>query len=79
VTFVSRLAIEADTHRRLGVAKRFVPITSVRSLSKRDMLRNDAMPRIEVDPQTFEVRADGRLLSCEPATQVPFYRAYLLR
>ena len=79
VTFVSRLAIEADTHRRLGVAKRFVPIASVRSLSKRDMLHNDAMPRIEVDPQTFDVRADGRLLSCEPATQVPFYRAYLLR
>jgi urease subunit alpha len=79
VTFVSRLALEADTHRRLGVAKRFVPISSVRGLSKRDMLHNAAMPRIEVDPQTFDVRADGRLLRCEPVTAVPLYRAYLLR
>ncbi|MEX2480416.1 MAG: urease subunit alpha [Gammaproteobacteria bacterium] len=79
VTFVSRLAIEADTHRRLGVAKRFLPMTSVRAISKRDMLHNAAMPHIEVDSQTFEVRADGRLLSCEPVTQVPLYRAYLLR
>ena len=79
VTFVSKLAIEAGTHQRLGVQKRFVPIKSVRSLSKNDMVRNSAMPEIEVDPQTFEVRADGRLLSCEPATQVPFYQKYLLR
>ena len=43
------------------------------------MLRNDAMPHIEVDTQTFEVRADGRLLMCEPATVVPFYQKYLLR
>ena len=79
VTFVSRLAIEADTHRKLGVAKDFVPISSVRQLSKRDMLRNDRMPHIEVDPRTFEVRADGELLTCEPATVVPFYQKYLLR
>lgn len=79
VTFVSRLAEEADTARRLGVAKRFVPIRSVRALSKRDMVRNDALPHIEVDAQTFEVRADGRLLTCAPATDVPFHRRYLLR
>ncbi|MEQ8345353.1 MAG: urease subunit alpha [Sneathiellaceae bacterium] len=79
VTFVSKLAIEADTHRKLGVQKRFVPIKSVRNLSKRDMLRNDAMPAIEVDPQSFEVRADGRLLLCEPATEVSFYQKYMLR
>ena len=79
VTFVSRIAIEADAHRKLGVQKRFVPIKSVRAISKRDMLRNDAMPHIEVDSQTFDVRADGRLLTCEPVTQVPFYQKYLLR
>ena len=56
-----------------------LPITSVRHISKRDMLRNDAMPRIEVDAQTFEVRADGQLLTCEPVTRVPFYQKYLLR
>ncbi|MFC3226230.1 urease subunit alpha [Marinibaculum pumilum] len=79
VTFVSKLAIEADTRRKLGVQKRFVQIKSVRNLSKRDMLHNDLMPAIEVDPQSFEVRADGKLLMCEPATEVPFYQKYMLR
>jgi urease subunit alpha len=79
VTFVSKLAIDAGTETRLGVRKRFVQIDSVRGISKRDMLHNDALPRIEVDAQTFEVRADGRLLDCAPATSVPFYRKYLLR
>jgi urease subunit alpha len=79
VTFVSRLAVQADTHRRLGVAKPFVQIRSVRRTRKRDMVRNDALPAIEVDPATFEVRADGRLLVCEPARVVPLHRAYLLR
>lgn len=79
VTFVSKLAIEAGTEQRLRVAKRFVPIRSVRGLKKTDMLRNTAMPKIEVDPQTFEVRADGRLLMCEPARRVPLNRRYMLR
>jgi urease subunit alpha len=79
VTFVSRLAVEAGTHARLGVAKRFVQIKGVRSLRKSDMVRNSALPRIEVDSQTFEVRADGRLLACEPASKVPLNRRYMLR
>ena len=79
VTFVSRLAVEAGTHARLGVAKRFVQIKGVRSLRKSDMVRNSALPRIEVDSQTFEVRADGRLLTCEPAGKVPLNRRYMLR
>jgi urease subunit alpha len=79
VTFVSKLAIEADTERKLGVAKRFVPIESVRGLSKRDMRHNDALPEIRVDPQTFEVFADGKLLTCEPATEVPLSWRYMLR
>jgi urease subunit alpha len=79
VTFVSRLAIEAGARERLGCAKRFVPIASVRALRKRHMVHNDATPRIEVDPQTFEVRADGRLLICPPAARVPLNRAYMLR
>lgn len=79
VTFVSRLAVQAGTADRLGCLKSFVPIASVRSLRKSDMRRNDALPRIEVDPQTFEVRADGRLLSCDPAREVPMSRRYFLR
>jgi urease subunit alpha len=79
VTFVSRLAMEADVERKLGVGKRMVPIRSVRGLGKRDMVLNDALPSIEVDPATFEVRADGRLLVCEPAAVVPLNRKYMLR
>ena len=56
-----------------------IPIKNVRKLRKTDMIRNAAMPRIEVDPQTFEVRADGKLLMCAPATKVPLARRYMLR
>ncbi|MEO1089662.1 MAG: urease subunit alpha [Pseudomonadota bacterium] len=79
VTFVSRLAIEAGTHERLGIAKPFVPIADVRRLRKHDMVRNAALPAIEVDPRTFEVRADGHLLTCPPATVVPLAQRHLLR
>jgi urease subunit alpha len=79
VTFVSKLAIEADTQKKLGVEKAFVPIRNLRGLGKKDMVFNDAMPKIEVDPQTFEVRADGKLLMCEPAKRVPLNRRYMLR
>jgi urease subunit alpha len=78
-TFVSKLALEADVPRKLGVIKRMIPIKSVRELSKHDMLHNDALPAIDVDPQSFEVRADGRLLTCAPAKNVPLSRRYLLR
>ena len=78
-TFVSKLAIDADVSRKLGVSKRMLPIKSVRTLTKRDMLHNSALPVIEVNPQTFEIRADGRLLTCEPAKVVPLSRRYLLR
>ncbi|MBJ3778087.1 urease subunit alpha [Acuticoccus mangrovi] len=79
VTFASKLAIDNDVARRLGVAKRMLPIRSVRRLGKRDMVRNDAMPHIEVDTETFEVRADGQLLICDPAPVVPLNRKYMLR
>jgi urease subunit alpha len=79
VNFVSKLAIEADVGRRLGLQKKMVQIKSTRALTKGDMIRNTALPHIEVDPQTFEVRADGKLLMCPPAPRVPLSRRYLLR
>lgn len=79
VTFVSRLAVEAGTHARLGVRKAFVQIDNIRGLRKTDMVRNDAMPDISVDPQSFEVFADGALLTCPPAETVPLSQKYLLR
>ncbi|MYZ46230.1 urease subunit alpha [Propylenella binzhouense] len=78
-TFVSRLAVENDVARRLGVEKTFLPMKSVRHLGKAQMVRNSLMPRIEVDSENFEVRADGRLLMCEPAAVVPLNRRYMLR
>jgi urease subunit alpha len=79
VTFVSRLAIEAGTHAKLGVQKAFVQIRSVRALGKRDMLRNAALPDVQVDPQTFAATADGVPLVVEPADNVPLARRYFLR
>jgi len=78
-TFASRLAVENGVRERLGVAKKVLPIRSVRALGKKDMLRNDACPKIEVDPRSFEVRADGRVLTCEPVTKVPLARSHFLR
>ncbi|MEM8741706.1 MAG: urease subunit alpha, partial [Pseudomonadota bacterium] len=79
VTFASRLAVENGVAARLGVQKEILPISSVRALRKTDMLRNDAMPKIEVDPQTFDVRADGVQLYAHPVGQVPLNRRYFVR
>ena len=78
-TFVSRLAIENDLQNRLRVRKAFLPIQSVRALRKTSMVRNDATPKIEVDSSTFEVRADGQLLSSPPVEKVPLNRKYFVR
>jgi urease subunit alpha len=79
VVFASRLAIEAGVRARLGLVKPMLQIKSVRTLRKSHMIRNTAMPHIEVDPQTFEVRADGRLLMSDPPSRVPLSRRYMLR
>lgn len=79
VTFASRLAVESGVAGRLGVAKEILPISSVRALRKTDMVRNAAMAAIEVDPRTFDVRADGRRLWAPPVTSVPLNRRYFLR
>ena len=79
VNFFSKLAIQLDVRRRLRLDKAAVQIKNTRSLKKSDMVRNSALPRIEVDPHTFEVRADGRLLACDPVKTVPLFRRYMLR
>ncbi|MCW5619657.1 MAG: urease subunit alpha [Burkholderiales bacterium] len=78
-TFVSQLALDNDVARKLDVQKPMLPIRSVRKLGKKDMVRNDALPDIQVDARTFDVFADGRRLWCEPAQRVPLCRRYLLR
>ncbi|RKR07561.1 urease [Kushneria sinocarnis] len=78
LTFVSQAAIDADLGRRLGLASPLSAVRDVRGVRKGDMKLNDALPRIEVDPQTYEVHADGELLSCEPAAELPLAQRYHL-
>lgn len=77
--FMSSLAMDAGMPAKLGLRKNVLPIKSVRGLRKKDMVRNDALPHVEVDPRTFDVRADGVLLTAEPAAVLPFSRKYMLR
>ena len=78
VTFVSQSALANPAVRDLGLARTLVAVRGTRGLGKRDMIRNDATPRIEVDPETYEVRADGVLLTCEPAAELPLTQRYFL-
>jgi urease subunit alpha len=78
ITFVSQAAIEAGVGRQLGLMKTLSAVRGTRSVRKRDLIHNDYQPRIEVDPQTYEVRADGQLLTCEPATVLPLAQRYFL-
>ncbi|MGR3593448.1 MAG: urease subunit alpha [Limimaricola soesokkakensis] len=78
VTFVSKAAQEDGLRERLGLAKQTVAIGDTRHVTKRDLKLNDALPAVEVDPETYEVRADGVLLTCEPAEVLPMAQRYFL-
>ena len=79
VTFVSKAAVDSGLGVALGVDKGLVAVKNTRSgISKSSMVLNDAMPDIEVDPETYEVRADGELLTCEPADILPMAQRYFL-
>lgn len=78
LTFVSQAALEKEIPSQLGLQKAAVAVSGTRQLSKRDMKLNDALPHIEVDPETYEVRADSELLICEPATVLPMAQRYFL-
>jgi urease subunit alpha len=78
VTFVSRAALELGVPGSLALRKRVVACAGTRAVRKKDMVHNAATPRIEVDPQTYEVRADGVLLTCEPARELPLAQRYFL-
>ncbi len=63
---------------RWDLSKTLIAVEHTRDIGKSDMVLNDAMPQIEVDPETYEVRADGQLLTCEPATELPMAQRYFL-
>jgi urease subunit alpha len=78
LTFVSQAALNREIPHQLGLEKLVVAVSGTRQLSKQDMKLNDALPHIEVDPQTYEVKADGKLLTCEPAITLPMSQRYFL-
>jgi len=78
MTFVSQAAADGKVAENLRLKRMLGVVQGCRALSKRDMINNDYLPRIEVDAQTYEVRADGDLLSCEPASVLPLAQRYFL-
>ena len=78
VTFVSKAALRNPAVAKLNLGKPLVAVKNTRKLGKKDMVLNDATPRIDVDPETYEVRADGELLVCEPARELPLAQRYFL-
>lgn len=78
LTFVSQASLKKGGLDSLNLNRPLVPVSGIRSLTKRDMKLNDAMPQMEVDAETYEVRADGELLTCEPATVLPMAQRYFL-
>ncbi len=78
LTFVSQAAHDAGVGAALGLKRRTVAVKNTRRIGKADMIHNSGTPAIEVDPQTYEVRADGVLLTCEPATELPMAQRYFL-
>jgi urease subunit alpha len=78
VVFASKAAVKAGLARKLDIGKAVVAVSNTRDLSKKNMIHNGATPRIEVDPETYEVRADGELLTCAPADVLPMAQRYFL-
>jgi len=77
-TFVSQAAMEREIGSRLRLQKPLVGVKNCRSLTKAAMIHNDYLPKIEVNPETYEVRADGEFLTCEPAEVLPMAQRYFL-
>ena len=78
MTFMSKASIEAGVPSKLGLQSLIGEVKNTRALTKKDMKLNDYLPKIEVDPQNYQVHADGKLLTCEPATKLPLTQRYFL-
>jgi urease subunit alpha len=78
VTFVSQASLRKGNLEALGLEKPLEPVRNTRSIGKQDMIHNSWQPEIRVDPETYEVRADGELLVCEPAKVLPMAQRYFL-
>jgi urease alpha subunit len=78
ITFLSQAAYTAGVHERLGLKKKVLPVKNCRTIGKKDLIHNDATPRIEVNPETYEVKVDGQPITCEPAERLPMTQRYFL-
>jgi urease subunit alpha len=78
ISFVSQAAAAGGLARELGLSSIVLPVANTRKIGKRDMIHNAALPKMEVDPETYEVRADGELMTCEPASVLPMAQRYFL-
>ena len=78
ITFVSELSIVSGTIKSYGLSKRFEPVKNCRKITKKDMKWNDALPKMRVDPESYEVRADGELADIAPATKLALGSFYNL-
>jgi urease subunit alpha len=78
ITFLSEASLHAGLPQRLGLKKLIAPVRNCRRIGKKDMIHNSAAPNIEVDPETYEVRVDGTLITCEPARVLPLAQRYFL-
>jgi len=78
VTFVSQAALDAGLRESLALSKAMVGVHNTRKITKKDLLLNDATPNIEIDPETYTVKADGEVLTCEPAKVLPMAQRYFL-
>ncbi len=75
---MSVAAIDEGVAQSLGLNRRVEAVKNCRTIGKRDMIHNDATPRIEVNPETYEVRVDGEHITCEPAKELPMTQRYFL-
>ena len=78
VTFVSQASYENDIGNTLELRKKTTPVKNTRDINKSNMVYNDLCPKVEVDPETYEVRANGEILTCEPASELPMAQRYFL-
>ena len=78
VTFTSQLALDDGLQDKLNIDKKLVAVKNCRNIGKKDMVHNDATPKIEIDPETYEVKVDGKIATVDPATSVSLGRLYSL-
>ena len=76
--FVSQISLEKETFINSDITKELLPVKNIRNISKKDMVHNDYCPNIEVNPETYEVKADGEIITCEPAESLPLAQRYFM-